>query len=272
MKKRGTDQRLAEFKRDVVELLGAECSAVLLDPETGVEPCITSGRVLGRTGLIVAADTGSTGEVGMYRTEFVADWSVESSLRVGAAGVKMLLYYHPEAAHAAARRECVTTLAAECHRWGLPLFLEPLSISVDGTTSPVRASERREVVIQSARELVPLGADVLKAEFPLDVTHDTDPTEWSIACRELSDACRVPWVLLSAGVPFELFEQQARVACAAGASGVMAGRALWNEALTTDREKRRTFLSGKGRDRMRRLRNLCDSMARPLVPITDGAT
>ena len=37
----------------------------------------------------------------------------------------------------------------------------------------------------------------------------------------------VPWVLLSGGVPFETFFRQTQVACEAGASGVMVGRAVW---------------------------------------------
>ncbi len=48
-------------------------------------------------------------------------------------------------------------------------------------------------------------------------------------CKELDQASRLPWVLLSAGVDFESFRIQVEIACKAGASGFLAGRALWQE-------------------------------------------
>ena len=77
----------------------------------------------------------------------------------------------------------------------------------------------------------PLGGDVLKAEFPYDAG-ETDEARWRDACEELTAAIDVPWVLLSGGVDAATFEAQVRVACAAGASGVLAGRSIWAEAAT----------------------------------------
>ena len=57
-----SDERLTELKQDVVRELGSAATAVLLDPETGVGPCITTGALDGHTGLITALDTGSTGD------------------------------------------------------------------------------------------------------------------------------------------------------------------------------------------------------------------
>jgi tagatose-1,6-bisphosphate aldolase len=111
---------------------------------------------------------------------------------------------------------------------------------------------------------VPLGVDVLKAEFPVDTNEETDPAIWHEACSELTQASGIPWVLLSAGASWDLFLRQAEVACHAGASGVMAGRALWNEAITTDRPFRQRFLENEARQRLHQLRALCDSHARPL--------
>ena len=37
-------------------------------------------------------------------------------------------------------------------------------------------------------------------------------------------------MLLSGGVDFPLFQQQLEIACDAGASGFLAGRAIWKEA------------------------------------------
>jgi tagatose-1,6-bisphosphate aldolase len=123
--------------------------------------------------------------------------------------------------------------------------------------------EHRRVVLEAARSLVPLGVDVLKSEFPLDVLHETDEGMWREACLELTAASQAPWVLLSGGVSPDLFFRQATIACEAGASGIMAGRAIWNEAVTTDRFVRTEFLRTQGCERLRRLRSMADAVARP---------
>src|SRR5690606_34712721 len=86
---------------------------------------------------------------------------------------------------------------------------------------------------------------------------------WAEACRELSAASQVPWVLLSAGVTFAIYERQTLVACQAGASGVMAGRAVWNEAAELDKPARSEFLLQTAAARMRRLQVICEAHGRP---------
>jgi tagatose 1,6-diphosphate aldolase len=130
--------------------------------------------------------------------------------------------------------------------------------------------QRREVVVETARRLVPLGVDVLKAEFPVDVNVEPKESTWCDACEELTEASDVPWVLLSAGVSYDVFLRQVRVACEAGASGVMAGRAVWREAVTLDRLVRHTFLQGVGYERMRRLQSLCEALGRPFTEVYEA--
>lgn len=61
----------------------------------------------------------------------------------------------------------------------------------------------------NAERLVPLGIDVLKAEFPVGIKQTDDEIEWADACAELSDTCKdTPWVLLSAGVDYDTFLHQ----------------------------------------------------------------
>jgi len=48
---------------------------------------------------------------------------------------------------------------------------------------------------------------------------------------------------------------------------VMAGRAVWKEAVTLDRHARLAFLRGEGRDRMQRLHALCAALARPFADV-----
>jgi tagatose-1,6-bisphosphate aldolase len=98
------------------------------------------------------------------------------------------------------------------------------------------------VVVETARRLVVPGVDVLKAEFPLDITAEPQERIWAEACSELTAASPVPWVLLSASVDFETFLRMLTVACQSGASGVAVGRAVWQEAAGLTGEKRLAFL------------------------------
>lgn len=261
------DAALAELKEDVVRALAPRASAVLLDPEIGLPHCLRHNALPGATGLIVAQDTGSTGDPQRLSTALVPDWSVTDTARVGAAGAKLLVYYHPEAPDAPEVEALVRTVAAACTIEQLPFYLEPLSYAPDAPGTALPSAVRRRVVIETARRLVPLGVDVLKAEFPVNVAEETNPAIWQAACAELTAACSVPWLLLSGGAPWTVFLEQAAVACRAGASGVMAGRAFWKEAVTTDREARRRFLTCEAVERLERLRGLGETTARPFADL-----
>lgn len=254
---------LGALKRDVVRLAGDAASAVLLDPETAVAPCLTTPDLPGPQGLVVALDTGSTGDPANKSTSLIQGWSVEKTARLGAAAVKLLVYYHPDAPEAAEVEGLVCRVGEACEKHELPFFLEPLSHQIDPARSPLPSAERRDVVVRTAHQLGQLGADVLKLEFPLDIDEQTDEVTWREACQEVTEASPVPWVLLSAGVTYERFERQAAVACDAGASGVMAGRAVWSEAVTLDVSARHDALERIARPRMESLRRLCDLGGRP---------
>ena len=47
------------------------------------------------------------------------------------------------------------------------------------------------------------------------------------AAKRLNDQIRMPWVILSSGVQADVFGRAVRIAMAAGASGFLAGRAVW---------------------------------------------
>lgn len=265
------DKTISLFKRDVVRELAPTATAVLLDPETGVGPCLTSGAMPGQTALIVAMDTGSTGDATVVETNLIKNWSVRQSSFIGASGVKLLVYYHPASPSAAKTEELVKGIGQACARDEIPFFLEPLSYDPDAPGNRLSAQELKSVVIETARRLIPLGVDVLKAEFPWNIAESQDPDRWRDACRELSEACAIPWVLLSAGVPFDTFLAQARIACESGASGVMAGRAVWKEAVALDAHDRAGFLRGPGWQRIKHLRELCDAYGRPFTEIYQPA-
>ncbi|MEL7236539.1 MAG: hypothetical protein AAGK74_18695, partial [Chloroflexota bacterium] len=86
---------------------------------------------------------------------------------------------------------------------------------------------------------------------------------WCDACKALNDACTVPWALLSAGVNYETFARQAKVACESGASGVIVGRAVWAEAVEQQGSERETFVTTTARERMQSLADICCEHATP---------
>jgi tagatose-1,6-bisphosphate aldolase len=93
---------------------------------------------------------------------------------MGASAIKLPVYYHPDAPTARRIEELVRQMADDCCDQDISFFLEPLSYSLDSAHKPLLAQERRRVVIETARRLTPLGGDVLKAEFPIDVDSEND--------------------------------------------------------------------------------------------------
>ncbi len=254
---------MAAFKSEVVAALAPVSSAVLLDPEFGAAQAIAAGSLPGNSGLLVTVEAaGYSGGDGDRRSALLDEWGVDKIARMGASATKMRLFYHPEARHAAKQEALVDEVVEACRAADLPLFLEPLSYSLDKGTK-LSSAERRAVVVETARRFSARGIDVLKAEFPLDPREEPRRGEWEAACRELTEASDVPWVLLSGGVPFKEFSAQTEIACRHGASGVVVGRAVWQEAAELRNKAHDDFLSKTAIDRMVQLGDIIAEHATP---------
>ena len=258
-------EQLVQVKSEIIGALSAEASAILTDPVYGLRPAM---RMSPKAGLLLAMEkSGYSGDSSYRTTELLPDWTPEKIRKSGANAVKFMVYYHPDSGALADELEAlVRRVVADCHRWDLPVYLEPMSYSLDPAVSKASAdfaAGRARVVIETARRLSGTGADVLKMEFPLDIQFSQDRGQWRAACAELSQASSVPWVLLSAGVDFEQFKPQVEVACQAGASGFLAGRAIWKEAAAMSTTDRAAFLRGIAAERMRQLLAIAAADARP---------
>lgn len=269
-----TYPEVVSLKRDVIGALSPLASATLLDVEYGYPACTASGALSGRSGLLLAYEkSGYEGDPTARRTALLDNWNVGRSRRAGATGVKLLVYYRPDAANAAEQEALVSEVARECEEWEIPLFLEPLHYSMDAQIKTVPNAERRQVVVESARRLSALGITVLKAEFPVDVRQNQNEQDWAEACAELSQASSVPWVLLSAGVDFDIYLRQVKVACANGASGVLCGRAVWKESIQLSGVERARFLNDTATARFQEIAVVVSRSARPYTdfyPAHDG--
>jgi tagatose 1,6-diphosphate aldolase len=262
-----SDEQLSRFKLDVTSALASRATAVLLDPEVSAAQAISARCIPNNVGLVLAVEsTGYTGDATARHAQIIPGWSVEKAKRMGASAIKLLVYYHPDSPTASEIESFTKNIADDCIKHDLALMLEPLSYSLD-EKKKLSSEEKRYVVVETVRRLTPLGADILKAEFPLDASTslgaETDQTICAEACAEISAASPIPWILLSAAVDYEVFLQQVTVACNAGASGIAVGRAVWKEAIMMDGDERMKFLCSTARQRMSRLTSLCHALAKP---------
>jgi tagatose-1,6-bisphosphate aldolase len=258
-----SDLDLTRFKLDVTTALASAATAVLLDPQFSAAQAIAAGLLPGPIPLVVAVEsTGYAGEPTARQSQILPGWSVEKANRMGASMIKLLVYYHPDSPTAGEIEVFVRQVAEECSRYDISLMLEPLSYSLVAEKK-LTSAEKRYVVSETARRLTFPGVDVLKAEFPLDITADPPESDWTDACREISSLSHAPWILLSAAVDFDTYMRQVRLACQAGASGCAVGRAVWQEAVGLTGQARTTFLRNVARPRLENLAKVCTELGRP---------
>ena len=262
----GYDEIVAEKLR-MLRVFAPHSSAVLLDPVYGAAQAVASQAIPGGVGLIVALEeSGYEGHDTARVTPITSGWSVDKIKRLGAAAVKLLLYYHPEAQTARQQEEFVARVAEECRHYDIALLLEPMSYPLapgQKKSSPEFAREKPDIVLESARRVSGLGIDLLKAEFPDDPRYEQDESRMRAHCRELTDISPVPWVILSAAEQFDVFQRLVEIACEEGASGFMVGRAIWQDALALAGEERAQALRGIALSRLEILNAIANHRARP---------
>jgi tagatose 1,6-diphosphate aldolase len=261
-------REMTDFKLDLCETLAPHASAVLLDPIYGAAQCIAGGLIPKACGLLVSLEaTGYTGDNEHRKTVLLENWNVSRLKRMGASAAKMLVYYRPDIEDLAQKaRQLVEEVALECLVYDIPFLVEPISYPIRKETDQVVkfANIKHELVTQTASDLTALPIDVLKAEFPADLKYNSNELQLSQYCAELNNASRKPWVILSAGTSFEPFLKEVELACRNGASGFLAGRAVWQEGISiSDINARRTFLATIATDRLKRLAEVANKYATP---------
>jgi tagatose 1,6-diphosphate aldolase len=261
-------QDMVDFKLDLCWTIAESASAVLLDPVYGAAQAIASGVLPGHTGLLVSLEkTGYTGESTARITELLPHWSVSKIKRLGASAVKLLIYYRFDLKEVASRQvELVSRVAAQCIEEDIPLLVETVCYpTAEEKDNPEAfAKKKPELVIEAARKLTSLPIDILKSEFPAVIDYEKNETKLNAYCQALSSASRLPWVLLSAGTDFAHFRKEVEIACRNGASGFMAGRALWQEAThIVSREERLGFFRDTTVSRLVELADIADRWATP---------
>lgn len=230
-------------KRTLVETLAAEASAMLFDPNIAIPAALN--QLPGDTGLIVSLEHHIVDDTARGRkTASIPNWSVQKIQQLGADGVKLLVWYHPDAdadvcAH---QQHYIRSVGRACSEFEIPLILELLAYWPEGTEKADDAAAERDaladVVYRSVQEFArpEYAVDIFKLESPVPVAQLTPLAESGPepAFEAIGQLCRshdIPWVLLSAGVTASEFLNVVEHAYSAGAHGFLAGRAIWKQAL-----------------------------------------
>jgi len=253
--------------------LAPHASGVLLDPVYSAAQLIANQTLPAASGLMVSLEeTGYEGDPHARVSSILDGWSVAQAKRMGADAIKFLVYYHPDAGEVSERLEAlVCQVVNECRQMDIALFLEPVSYSNNpqvAKESQAFAEMRPQLIARIAERLGRLGPDVLKLEFPVDAQYERDASKWAAACAAVSQAAPCPWAVLSAGVAYEVFAHQVETACRYGASGYIAGRAVWKDGIPLPTPNRIAWLENVAAPRMEQLADLASRYARPWTDFT----
>ena len=276
---------MVDVKRVIVDSVSAHASAMLLDPNYAVPAALA--RLSPRTGLVLTLeDHRFEDTAGGRLSHSIRDWNVAKIKRAGADGVKVLVWYRPDAeADVLARQKAwVEAIGAQCREHDIAYVLEllvyPFAKSDRHTLDYVESPEKLpELVLESVREFVHprYGVDLFKLESPLAgaTLPERDGGSAHLAAQAWFDRmgaicadAGLPWVMLSAGVTSEQFLRVMGYAYAAGANGFLAGRAIWWQAMQAfpDLAACETELRLKGAQTLQRLKTLTTGAAKAWEP------
>lgn len=249
---------LCAAKIDVAHALTPLASGILLDPTFGIPAVRKAGARAQTCGLLVAAEPEKRGDWnGEPRTHRDPAQNAAWVAGMGGDAVKFLVQLRPgrppgEPDLAAAVIDVVRAVVADCRRQGVPSVIENLIYTLP--EEELNAQQRENLIVEAAAMLAETGADLVKLEYP------GSPK----GCRRVAEAVAGPWAVLSAGVGFEEFQNVLLIACdEGGASGFIAGRSIWKEAVALDEAARHQFLDTIARPRLETCLRTVAGRARP---------
>lgn len=220
------DDELTRFKAEAARVLTPHASGVLLDRPLGIPSDVRPTHVADSCGLLLAADVlHSTRGNGVHGSSLDATITADVIGAVGAAGIKYLVIWRRDDETWRAEIDTFLELAESA---GVASFVEGIVRPPLGGAwaSP---EDRHAAIIEAAVDLSP-GASVYKAEVP--GYRPGDVTDVEQQSHALTEAIEVPWVVLSNGVRQEDFAHAVERSCAGGASGFLAGRAIWADTVS----------------------------------------
>lgn len=219
------DQVLTDFKVNTARILSPYASAILVDQQFCYHQVVEQNALAKSCAMIVAADEFIPGN-GIPVDSVVIDKKVDPQAvkRNGGKALKLLVLWRSDE-DAQQRLEMVKEFNQLCHANGLLSIIEPV------VRPPRRGDkfDREQAIIDAAKELGDSGSDLYKVEMPL--AGKGSRPELLKASQLLNEQINMPWVILSSGIDEKLFPRAVSVAMTAGASGFLAGRAVWSSVV-----------------------------------------
>ncbi len=246
------DALLTDFKVAVAELLAPHASAMLFDRHFGMPAFEAAATTAPGCGRIIAADALVQEPGGLVEGSDI-DMEVDPAAAHarGAAGLKLLLIWRGPGNG----EHCVDTASRfmdRCRKAGLVGIVEAI-------VRPQDPSGREAALIDAARHLGAVGPDLYKCEVPF--AGKAGDAAVAAACEQVSSVLGCPWVVLSQGVEIPAFPRVVEIACRSGASGFLAGRAIWADTIADDDYRSR--LDEISVPRLQRLVDIVEKNARP---------
>lgn len=265
-----TDHAMGQAKVDVAAYLSPNATGLLLDPTYGVPAVRAAGALAPTCGLLIAAEPSERGNLnGEPRAHRIESQGGSWVLDQGGDAVKFLVQVNalrvaePGGVDLVAEvLDVVRAVVDDCRAAGIPSVIENLVYTLPGEDK-LSGDRKADAIVASAQVLTDLGMDLLKLEYP------GSPA----ACRRLAEVLTVPWAVLSAGVDFDEFTDVLRISCdEGGASGFIAGRALWKESIGMTEAERSVFFTEVSVPRLEACRQAIAGRARPWTEATrDGS-
>jgi tagatose 1,6-diphosphate aldolase len=238
---------LAEFKTLVTDVLTRHASAILLDPEFGLE----ASKNRNSAGLLLAYEkTGYDAATPGRLPDLLDVWSVRRLKEAGADCVKILLYYTPfeKTAVNDLKHAWIERIGDECIAHDIPFFLEFVGYDAHGgdEKSLEYAKKKPEIVSGSMAEFgkARYNVDVLKVEVPIEMSFVEGTRAYkgesaytrAEALQHFRDAesmTHKPFIYLSAGVSNPVFIETLELCAESGTkfNGVLCGRATWKDGI-----------------------------------------
>jgi sulfofructosephosphate aldolase len=235
-----TDTRVARFKEAVARELAPHASGFLIEADhlKTVAPLVPHG-------LILAVDVLDQAEGAA-----VEDTSLDEQppAHEAVVALKLLVIWRDDDRRGE-RVELSRRFVELAAERGVLSVLEPV----------IRHEDREWAIVEAARELGAVRPSLYKCQVPLE--GKADAAEITRRAREIDAALPVPWVVLSQGVAVDDFPGAVEASCKGGASGFLAGRALWTSTLGA--EDPTGLLRERSAPRLQELVAIVDEHARP---------
>ncbi|HYK61533.1 MAG TPA: tagatose 1,6-diphosphate aldolase [Bryobacteraceae bacterium] len=243
-----TSEMMSEFKTAVVRVLTPHASAILLDPEYGLDAAKARAS---NAGLLLAYEESGYDNTKPGRLpDLLPEVSVKRIVDWGADAVKILIYYTPfdDLQVNNIKHAFIERIGAECEFHQIPFFLEFVGYDPKGGNEKGLefAKHKPQIVIGSMKEFSKpqYHVDVLKVEVPINAEFVEGSAVFkgekaytrAEALEHFRNAAAVatkPFIYLSAGVGNAQFVESLHMAAEAGTdfSGVLCGRATWKDGM-----------------------------------------